>query len=53
MKYAQDEYWGSPEWERSWNRRAHVEGVFDRIKNPSTEKETSTTGSSGSPYSPW
>jgi hypothetical protein len=36
MKYAQDDYWGSPEWETSWARRSVVEGVFGRIKNRNT-----------------
>lgn len=37
MKHAQDEYWGSPRWVTSWNRRTYVEGAFGNLKNPNTE----------------
>jgi hypothetical protein len=36
MKYHQDEYWGSPDWLLSWNRRTYVEGVFGNMKNYAT-----------------
>ena len=36
MKYHQEEYWGSPEWLLSWNRRTYVEGVFGNMKNYAT-----------------
>lgn len=36
MKYHQEEYWGAPEWLRSWNRRTYVEGVFGNMKNYAT-----------------
>ncbi|MCW2701382.1 MAG: hypothetical protein JWQ45_2917 [Blastococcus sp.] len=36
MKYQQEQYWGSPEWLLSWNRRTYVEGVFGNMKNYAT-----------------
>jgi hypothetical protein len=36
-KIWQKEYWGSPRWIKSFNRRTYVEGAFGNIKNPSTE----------------
>jgi hypothetical protein len=36
MKHHQEEYWGSPDWEISWNRRTYVEGVFGNMKNHHT-----------------
>jgi hypothetical protein len=36
MKHHQEEYWGSPDWEVSWNRRTYVEGVFGNMKNHHT-----------------
>ena len=37
MKYTQEWYWGTPEWELRWNRRTYVESVFGNLKNPNTE----------------
>ena len=37
MKHAQDEYWGDPRWQVSFNRRTYVEGIFGNLKNPNTE----------------
>jgi hypothetical protein len=33
MKLHQEQYWGSPEWLMSWNRRTYVEGVFGLMNN--------------------
>jgi hypothetical protein len=37
MKHAQDNYWGDPRWQASFNRRTYVEGAFGNLKNPNTE----------------
>lgn len=36
-KLAQPHYWGSPKWEREWNKRSAVEGTYGNRKNQSTE----------------
>jgi hypothetical protein len=35
-KLRQREYWGSPEWIRSYSRRTRVEGSFGLLKSPKT-----------------
>lgn len=35
-KLRQADYWGSPEWIRSYNRRTRVEGSFGLLKSPKT-----------------
>lgn len=37
MKYLQEDYWGSAEWERMFDLRSAVEAVFGNIKNRGTE----------------
>ena len=37
IKLAQRDYWGSPEWQASYGRRAHVESIFGNLRNPSTQ----------------
>ena len=37
VKLAQRDYWGSPEWQASYGRRAHVESIFGNLRNPSTQ----------------
>ena len=37
IKLAQRDYWGSPEWQVSYGRRAHVESIFGNLRNPSTQ----------------
>ncbi len=37
LKLAQRDYWGSPEWQASYGRRAHVESIFGNLRNPSTQ----------------
>ena len=34
MKHAQDDYWGDPRWQASFNRRTHVEGAFREPEEP-------------------
>jgi hypothetical protein len=36
MKHQQEEYWGSPAWLNSWDRRTYIEGAFGRMKNHHT-----------------
>jgi hypothetical protein len=35
MKNHQENYWGSPAWQASYDRRTHVEGYFGCLQNPS------------------
>src|SRR5690606_17480104 len=37
IKYLQEDYWGSPEWEGTYALRSAVEAVFGNLKNPGTE----------------
>lgn len=36
MKYQQEEYWGTEDWEASWNRRTYIESAFGNLKNHHT-----------------
>lgn len=36
MKLSQQDYWGSPEWVRSFSRRPRVEGAFGLLKGART-----------------
>ncbi|MDZ4235044.1 MAG: hypothetical protein U1C73_15095, partial [Dietzia sp.] len=36
-KLMQHDYWGSPEWEREYNKRTYVEGSYGARKNSSSE----------------
>lgn len=37
MKYLQEDYWGSEQWELAYALRSSVEAVFGNIKNRGTE----------------
>lgn len=36
VKYQQEEYWGSPNWDISYNRRTFIEGLFGALKSHHT-----------------
>jgi len=37
-KHQQPHYWGSPEWQKAYDLRTYVEGLFGSLKNPDTER---------------
>jgi hypothetical protein len=37
-KHQQPHYWGSAEWQKAYDLRTYVEGLFGSLKNPDTER---------------